>query len=711
MASKKEMFPQEPLASDVRVICGILRSKALLIAICTVGAVLVAFVYTCFLPQVYSAQTVIQIEGEEQKVVKIEGVQSEDLKSLEALKTFEQKVTSPEVLLRVIHHPELRNDSSFLPEVKQKSDNALQKALGRHIDAKLRRGTRLIDITVDHRSPVMAQKIAGLLVQEFVRWNFETQRDAAETARRFLLDEATRLRGKLEQSEQALQKYKEQNEAVSLEETQNITVEKLKELNLRVTTAKTERLKLESDYAETTNRNYQSPEELLNIPAIANTSAIVDLKKSISEKEAHLATVKERYKSDHPKFIEAQSELQNLRVALDRAILKARDVIGSSYQAAVLTEHKLEEALQQQQKAALELNKISMPYAVLARDTDADRALYNSVLTRLKETDITANLTQNPVRIVARPLLPDQPVSSKRKQALALGLLLGLACGSGIALFSNRSFNTLRQAEALLGLRSLSEIPRLRTSRMEPKPALLEHDPAAEDSFRNLRSSLLLIQQAKSRRTLLFTSAHPGEGKTFCAINCAISFAQLGFKTLIVDADVRESDLARSFFPEGPPSSSILPTDVPNLSAIFADKTRATSEEFVPELSFEQVMREAAAKFDRIVVDSAPVNMVSDTLLYAQHVQSVCLVIRAGKTPVEEVIRAVQRLSEAGAAPVGFVWNQARGKGRYYYGTPSRVGLPSWVNKAFFSNVAVAAQCERSFREASGNSSNGRECS
>ena len=136
--------------------------------------------------------------------MKIEGVQSEDLKSLEALKTFEQKVTSPEVLLRVIHHPELRNDPTFLPEVKQKSDNALQKALARHIDAKLRRGTRLIDITVDHRSPVMAQKIAELLVQEFVRWNFEAQRDAAETARRFLLDEATRLRGKLEQSEQAL---------------------------------------------------------------------------------------------------------------------------------------------------------------------------------------------------------------------------------------------------------------------------------------------------------------------------------------------------------------------------------------------------------------------------------------------------------------------------------------------------------------------------
>jgi succinoglycan biosynthesis transport protein ExoP len=552
MNTREELIPHEAPKTDVHVVLEVLRSKAWLIGICTAGALLLAFIYTCFIPRVYSAQTVIQIEQEEQKVVKIEGIKSEDLKSLEALKTFEQNVTGPEVLLRVIHNPELRNDPTFLPEVEHKSDNALQKALARHIDAKLRTGTRLIDITVNHPSPVMAEKIAKLLVQEFVRWNFEAQRDAAETARRFLLDEATRLRAKLEKSEQALQRYKEQNEAVSLEDTQNITVEKLKELNLRVTTAKTERLKLESDYAETTSGNYRSPDELLNIPAIANTPAVADLRKSISEKEAHLATLKERYKSEHPKFIEAASELQNLRMALERAILKARDVLGSSYHAAALTERKLDAALRQQQKVALELNKISIPYAVLARDTEADRVLYNSVLTGLKETDVTANLAQNSIRIVARALLPDQPVRSKRNLTLALGLLMGLACASGIVLVSNRSLNTFHQAEALLGVRSLSEIPRLRASRTEAKPALLEHDPAAEDSFRNLRSSLLLIEQAKSRRTLLFTSAHPGEGKTFCAMNCAISFAQLGLKTLIVDADVRQSDLAQWFFSRSP---------------------------------------------------------------------------------------------------------------------------------------------------------------
>jgi capsular exopolysaccharide synthesis family protein len=589
-------------------------------------------------------------------------------------------------LLRVIHNPELRNDPGFLPEVvEHKSDNALQKALARHIDAKLRPGTRLIDIHVNHRSPVMAEKIAELLVQEFVTWNFEAQRDAAEVARRFLLDEATRRRAKLEQSERALQSYKEQNEAVSLEDTQNITVEKLKELNLRVTTAKTERLKLEPDYAETTSGNYRSPDGLLDIPAIANNPAVADLRKSISEKEAHLATLKERYKSEHPKFIEAASELQNLRMALERAILKARDVLGSSYHAAALTERKLDEALRQQQKAALELNKISIPYAVLARDTEADRALYNSVLTRLKETDVTANLAQNSVRIVARPLLPDQPISSKRTLALAFGLLMGLACGSGIALVSNRPLSTFHQAEALLGVRSLSEIPRLRGSRTMVKPALLEHDPAAEDSFRNLRSSLLLIQQAKSRRTLLFTSAHPGEGKTFCAMNCAISFAQLGLKTLIVDADVRQSDLAQWFFPEAPPTGRILHTDVPNLSAVFADKAHPNAQEFLPGLTFEQLMRQAVGKFDRIVVDSAPVNLVSDTLLFARHVQSVCLVIQAGKTPVEDVIRAAQRLSEAGAAPVGFVWNQARSARRYYYGKQSRGGLPWPVSSWSFN--------------------------
>jgi polysaccharide biosynthesis transport protein len=693
MNDREKFVPREALATDLCVVWEVLRSKAWLIGMCTAGALALAFLYTWSLPRLYSTQTVIQIQQEEQKVVKIEGVTSEDLKSTEALKTFEQNVTSAEVLLRVIHNPELRNDPAFLPEVEHKSDNALQQALARHIDAKLRRGTRLIDITVYHRSPAMAEKIARLLVQEFVRWNFEAQRDAAEVARRFLLDEATRLRTKLEQSEQALQNYKEHNEAVSLEDTQNITVEKLKELNLRVTTAKAERLKLESDYAETKNGNYRQPEDLLTIPAIANAPAVADLRKSISEKEAHLATLKERYKSGHPKFIEAASELQNMRMALERAIRKACEGMESSYQAAVLTERKLDEALRQQQKAALELNKISIPYAVLVRDAEADRGLYNSVLTRLKETDVTAELAQNPVRIVARPLLPERAISSKRNQVLALGLLLGLACGSGIALVSSRSLNSFRQAEALLGVRSLSEIPRLRASRAQAKPALLEHDPVAEDSFRNLRSSLLLMDQADAigrstrsnggsrrpifgRRIFLFTSADPGEGKTFCAINCAISFARVGLKTLIVDADVRQSDLARWLFPETPPSGTILCTDVPNLSAVFADKAHANEQEFLPHLSFEQLMRQAGAKFDRIVVDSAPVNLINDTFLFARHVHSVCLVIRAGKTPAEDVIRAAQRLSEAGAAPVGFVWNQARDARGYYYGKRPGGALP-----------------------------------
>jgi len=106
---------------------------------------------------------------------------------------------------------------------------------------------------------------------------------------------------------------------------------------------------------------------------------------------------------------------------------------------------------------------------------------------------------------------------------------------------------------------------------------------------------------------------------------------------------------------------------VPNLSAVLVDKAHANTQEFLPGLSFEQLMRNAVAEFDRVVVDSAPVNLVTDTLLFARHVESVCLVIHAGKTPADDVIRAAERLSEAGVAPVGFVWNQTRSARRYYY--------------------------------------------
>ena len=684
MAREHQREPS--FGGDLRFLLNVFVEKKWLIALCVFGFGAAGFLYAIKSPRIYAAKSVIQVDEEEGKIVNIEGVKSEDLKSEETLKTIEQDTTSPEVLLRVIG--DLKNDPDFLPEVKKNaSEDALQEALSNHIDAKIRRGTRLIDITAEDRNPRMAQQMAGLLAQEFIRWNFEARQDAGRTAGVFLNEEAARLQERMESSERKLQQYKEQNAGVPLEEQQNITVEKLKELSLRATAAKAERLRLESDCAQLiqlSKGQVQSTDQLLLIPGIANTQAVMDLKRGVTDKEVELKTLAKRYRAEYPKYIQAQAELDQLKASLSQAILKAADVLAAAYQSALLNEQKLNAAMQEQQQRTLEADKIGTGYTALERNLEADRALYNSVKTRLKETEITQNIDDNAIRVVSRPLLPAKPVKPKKMLILALSLVSGLAVGCGLAFASeaaDRSFRTLEDAELQLGLRSLGEIPRIQLPKNgRVRPALAETNFAAEEAFRTLRTSLSLIGENPGLKTFLFTSARAGEGKTYCAIKCAISFSEMGLKTLLIDADCRMPRVAKLFFdgakadkpaPEvsdGGWKGAVRDTHIANLSVLSADKDGLNKPEFVAGSGFDRVMREATEDFDRVVVDTAPVQEVSDTLLFAKHAQAVCLVIHSGRTPADDVRRAVQRLAKAGAPLAGFVWNQvSRARSSYYY--------------------------------------------
>lgn len=666
-------------AGDLQYILGVVRARWLLIGLCVGVAAALGFCYARTSPKIYEAKTVIQVDQEEQRVVKIEGVQGEDLKSPEVLKTYEQNLLNTEVLLRVIQNHDLLGDPMFLPEVKEsRSEKLLVDALARHLTARIRHETRLIDITVEHRSPALAQRIAELLVKEFVLWCAQSRREAGERASAFLLERAGELSERLAKSEKALQAYKEKHATVSLDERQNFMAEKLGQLNLRWTEAKSERLRLEADSAQLRTVETKSPVELLAIPRIAGALQIADLQKKIGDREAALATFAQRYKPEHPKYLAAQSELDELRAALRTEVRKTAEVLEAQYQTAKGLEERFEQAVRDQQQASLGVNTIGLGSAALAREVDSTRALYESVLTRMKETEITKDIAQGALHVVERPLLPETPVRPRKTFILALSILAGLGIGCFLAFASHatdRSLQTLHDAETRLGLRSLGEIPRLKGRPRQAKnsPLLAASDAEATESFRTLRTSLSLLGNGADRRSILFTSALPGEGKTFCSINCAAAFARQGLRTLLIDADLRLPNIARLLLGrEDLPGLSDLIlgethlgqavqlTGIENLSLLPAGKRVPNSAELTGGARLLTILAQVCGDFDRVVIDTPPISVVSDALLLAKHVQAVCLVIHAGRTPAEDVLRAAQRLAEAGAPPVGFVWNQVK---------------------------------------------------
>lgn len=690
--ARSSSMPASSPALPWRAIYHALRRRAWLISACLVVTFFAGLAYLARAPKIYAARTVVEVQPSENKFINIETVTSEDASTAELLKTVEQNFMSKDLLLRVVKSEGLAENPRFLaPDaMRPATDETLLRAAQNAISVKLRRGTRLLDIVVEHRDPAIAQALALSLVREYLRSGFEQKVSMSKMANDFLLEEASRLKANVERSEQTLQEYREVHDAGSLEDKQNITIEKLKELNTSYTQAQGERMKLEAEYALGDRLASGPVSGLLTIPSVAQAPAVVQAKGAVDAKKVEISTLALRYRAEHPKWIQAQSELRALEHDFDETVRKAGAALKTEYSAAQTTEHQFQEALANQQKQALELNRMAIPYNSLQRDVQSDQAMYDAVLKRLKETEVAKGVDSSNIRIAESARLPQVPVSPVPVRIIGLSLIAGLILGFGLVALlyvTDSSLRTVDEAEAELGLPAFAAVPTERKLKAPGDWAVLLHAPESHiaEAFRSLRTALT-IKNDEGSRVILVTSAVPGEGKSFCSANAALAFAQMGLNTLLIDADLRRPRLAKMFesadktsgltdhLENGTPLSKLIaPTKSPALHLLTAGTVARNPAELLSGTNLERLFRDPAlAAFDRIVIDSAPINAVSDTLNLVKYAESICLVVRAEKTPRGSIRRAYHELLEAGARGVGLVLNRlpANGaEGYYYYGT------------------------------------------
>jgi capsular exopolysaccharide synthesis family protein len=364
--------------------------------------------------------------------------------------------------------------------------------------------------------------------------------------------------------------------------------------------------------------------------------------------------------------------------------------LSASFRTAQQTEAEFAKAVVDQEKRALDLNQKAIEYNVLAREMESNKAMYESVLTRLKEMDVTKELEQTPLRIV-EPAYAYGPVRPDKRKILTSGILGGLLLGLGVAIglsMLDTSVKTVDEAEQLLGLPVLAAIPKWKGEHTGDDtsanlPIVSDPHGAIAESFRSLRSALSLLGREEKRRTFLFTSAVPSEGKSFTASNYAITCAQLGLTTLLIDADLRRPSLSNLFFNaakkpglsdclagQAQLEEAIVDSNIDKLRLLTAGSTAPNPAELLASNEFAQIVQQALLTYDRVIIDTAPINAVSDTLILAPHVQSICMVVRAGTTPRAAVLRAVKMLTDIQCKPVGTILNrlpQRHGAGYYYY--------------------------------------------
>lgn len=576
---------------------------------------------------------------------------------------------------------------------KMKAEGVADHGFAPSVIIAARGGSSLIDITVEHTEPEVASQYANGLVDEYQKFRMETVAKATSSANQFLLDEAKRLRDKLTASELSLQEYREKKNAVSLEKDQDVVVSRFRELSTQLNQARDQRSRIEADLSSAAKLG-RNPEELAKLPSVIAMPGVVAAQQLYSGAENTMAVLSQRYLSKHPKYKAAQAEVEIAKTRLDEALVAAAATLKDAFESAKANEKRLEEDVLSQEKLTYGLARLQVDYDKLKREIDADQVIYEQVLARLKETDLTKGLEeiQNvPLKVIEPATASVAPVRPDKTKTMWTGILGGVGLGFCLAIglhVIDSSVRTVNDVETLLDLPVLSAVSTRK--KLPPEWQTLprldtvhhQHGPISE-SFRTLRSSMILLGRDTDRRVILITSALPGEGKSFTACNFAITLAQTGLSTVLVDLDLRRPTVAKVFFDVAPKvgatdvlagqaalGTAVQSTSVPNLSVLTTGSRAPNPSELLSAEALPALISRLAKEYDRVVIDSPPVVAVSDPLLISPYVDTILQVVRSHNTPKNVVQRACQALTKAAGKPVtGIVLNQlpARARSYYYY--------------------------------------------
>jgi capsular exopolysaccharide synthesis family protein len=563
--------------------------------------------------------------------------------------------------------------------------------------------SRLVQISFTHPDPRLATEIVNALVRTFTEENFKTKYEAVTQTSDWLSTELADLQMKVQTSEEKLVRYQKDHSILGVDEKQNIVTAKLDELNRELTAAQTDRIQKESNYRLAAAGDPAA----FSKPSREGASGMLEkLRDKEADLNTQLAQVTTQFGTGYPKVAELSNQVKQVRTELAAEEVRMQQQIHDEYLAALQRETLLTTAFNQQKQEANQLNESAIEYSVLRRDAEANRQLYQDLLQRLKEAGVSAGLRSSNIRVVDIARTPTSPIKPNIPRNIELGLILGIACGIGLA-FTLESLDTsirsMEQVNAISTLPALGTIPlqlasnsslrkRLKsvsveTGKSESTSALVTYarpKSEAAEAYRSLRTSILLSSFGAPPKVILVTSALPQEGKTTISANSALVLAQRGDRVLLIDADLRRPGIDKLFgFRSRGGLSTLISggdkfedvvvpfTDVPNLWILPAGPIPPQPAELLGSTVMKDYMARWRKEFDHVVIDTPPCLSVTDAVLLSPEADRIILVARAGKTTKIALRRACELLLQVNARVMGIVLNALNmnsTEGYYYYG-------------------------------------------
>jgi capsular exopolysaccharide synthesis family protein len=551
-----------------------------------------------------------------------------------------------------------------------------------HVTVSPIRNSRLVDLMFESTDAALSAQSANALARAYIEQNLEFKFLSSKEASDWLGQRLGEQRKQVEASEQALQHYKEQTDALSLEDKQNIVVQTLAELNAAVTKARTERLQKEALYNQI--QKIQSDRAVLDtFPAILSNTFIQQLKGNLAELQRQQASLGEKYGEKHPEMLRVKRSIEEADAKLRGEIGKVVLSLKNDYEAALSQEKRLMGALESQKSEAMALSRKGIDYGVLSRDANTNRQMFDSLLQRAKETGVSAELKTSNIRVVDKAEVPRKPARPNKTLNLLLGLFGGGLFAVGLTFFFEYVDNRIKSPEEIkgyLGLSFLGLVPKLSDKEASGTPLLHTGVPTLfAEAFRNLRTNILFSSTEEGGRSIVVTSTGPSEGKTTVASNLAVALAQSGQRVLLLDGDMRKPKVHTTFNESQTPglsnvlvgnakaSEAVRKTPVQNLWLLVAGVAPPNPAELLGSQRFCDFLRTLQEQFDWVVVDTPPVMAVTDAAVVAHHANGVVFVIGCEQTSKHTASAALEQLKVAKARFLGGVLNKVDVERHAYY--------------------------------------------
>jgi len=579
--------------------------------------------------------------------------------------------------------------------------------------------TRILAVSYESESPEMAANIVNHLIDNYIKSNIEDRYNFTRRASGGMQEQLEDLESKMKKSQQALIDYERQNLIVNVGEKGGVTDQRLDQLDRDYAVAESDRIQKEALYERAKANEGQ-------VGVIVQDAILQRLEEKYEDLKVAYADALGLHGPNWPSVVRLRDQLAEQQSLMENARKQAIAKIYNDYLGAVSREKLLGEELMKEKVEVSALQQKMVDHNILQRDFEINEQLYQNLLQRLRDSTLAATLQTPNVRVIDPATPPLSPVRPKRGRNVAAGLLVGLILGVTLAFLQealDSSVRTTEEAEKLINAPALAVIPaetdghrrrQLSSSGTAVAPgegtiglSVLKRpsSPLAE-SFRSLRTSVLLSTAPRPPQSLLVTSAQVGEGKTSTACNLAMSFAQRAGTVLVVDADLRRPSIAKTLgIPNDKGLSSYLtgahsldevlvPYErVPNLWVLPAGPRPPDPAELLSSHMMEATFKDLQKRFTQVVVDSPPLLLVTDAVVLSAMVDGVILVVASGSTARGALMRAHRVLENAGARVLGMVLNKVDMRFDGYYGYGYGYGYGSYYgsyHSGYYDEIAVS---------------------